>query len=547
MTLKLLKLYFALIFLSQPSFAALKIKVLSPELTASVVLSDDENEQEHQIYLKSSVDRKSCLIEIKGFRTLIYKDVDFAKGKRKIFEVGNFNTLLRVKLKKCETEGSNQVKKNVRITKFQINNDIKRLLNYLKSSQIKKTKGYSRFSGEWGSQAIIMKTLPLVGSRGTQAWDSNCFTTSAIYNVLAPIYLKHRQYNQIVPMLNRAMRDIERCKEGETYTFWHKVKLPKKYQKNYSGLIRNPNNFVFNKYSVHGFSNIVNDSDDTSSSFISKMYQEKISSFDSRVRPPKKRLIGQNVSHYFDNYRDVGRKVRHPWDFYKSRMKNTGAYLTWFGKESKKNGFFYKSGRKHIPLEINDVDCVVNANILKMFAISGTLHKAKGVPSACRYLNKIAMRRISNDKCTLYYPNSYNIHFALSEAYQAGVNCLQPVKNKLLLDLLKNQNADGSWNSTRRRSDVIQSTVYALNGILNFDPKLYYQSSKRAVRKSLKYLSRHSKINTRRRLSLPGGSFFSGGSFAKTAVVWKSDAITTSYYLQALIKISTNLKNGELK
>ncbi|MEI7803244.1 MAG: hypothetical protein WCI97_11390, partial [Bacteroidota bacterium] len=84
-----------------------------------------------------------------------------------------------------------------------VKSDLKKSLTYIINHQYTQTKKNVRFAGEWQSTMGLTLPFPLLG-KPKDYEDQNCFTTAAIHNCLAKIYLSDRnQYAFLYPTINR--------------------------------------------------------------------------------------------------------------------------------------------------------------------------------------------------------------------------------------------------------------------------------------------------------------------------------------------------------
>ncbi|MBX9765779.1 MAG: hypothetical protein K2X47_00785, partial [Bdellovibrionales bacterium] len=237
-------------------------------------------------------------------------------------------------------------------------------------------------------------------------------------------------------------------------------------------------------------------------------------------------------------FRDVGRRSNFFNAFHNS--VDTGAYLTWFAQEpSIPNPFYSLKARAlgpRIPTGQNDVDCIVNANVLRLLAKS---HQ-NGVPGsaeACRFLNKIAQEH-AFDSCGIYYPNTFYFHLAVTHAYQNQVSCLAPAVDQIQRHILKTQAADGHWGTSAGRRDDLHATLMAVNALLNLrrvSGGVLSSEVRLSVAQGIRWILGQSQLDFQTgHLKWPGGIFFSGFPPLRSIIVWRSEAFTTSLAIRAL-------------
>lgn len=76
---------------------------------------------------------------------------------------------------------------------------------------------------------------------------------------------------------------------------------------------------------------------------------------------------------YFSKYRDVAGSGTNLWNWIRGHGSETGAYNSWFPDDPDPgvHPLFPQKGKQYIPYGVNDIDCVVNANILGILAALG--------------------------------------------------------------------------------------------------------------------------------------------------------------------------------
>lgn len=185
-----------------------------------------------------------------------------------------------------------------------------------------------------------------------------------------------------------------------------------------------------------------------------------------------------------------------------------------------------------IPFNFNDVDCVVNANILKLLTYANTTN-GPGYQASCDHLNKVVHQK-QFYFCGMYYPSSYALPYAIAANMQAGTQCLEPSKQRLLNYILSRQKNDGSWqNAILARPDSIQSTVWALNTILILGaPK--NSAHRFRVRKAIQFLLSQAQLNSQGHIFWSGQVFFAATFIARYPIVWRSSSYTTALAIKAL-------------
>lgn len=401
-------------------------------------------------------------------------------------------------------------------------------IQYLDQTQKKETSGTDYFSGEWPSYMLSALRIPLIGPVGTGGYDSNSFTVSSIHNILASIWKRQPTFESIPPMLDLSIERILSYKSGDSFNFWPLLE-PKLYKPTDHNMakIRRPNHFPIKYSLLEAGCNVYNDADDTAVAFSAiKHYRD--------VRPETSVELPKNIGEVFSPYRDRKRMISHFYNALHLTVR-TGAFMTWLEPEHAFNPITYFPSKKrvYLPFGQNDVDCVVNANVLNALASYEKLD-TPGVEEACKYL-EWSFKTGRQKSCGVYYPSPYNAHYSVAKAFHAGARCLQNTVDLAVLEIIQNQNKDGSWSSDIPGDDV-HTSLYALNALL------YARDSDKE--RSPDYLEAiHSGIQFTldARESRPHGSsaweqgvFFSGGTFSRHWIYWKSEPYTTALAADAL-------------
>jgi hypothetical protein len=414
--------------------------------------------------------------------------------------------------------------------------------------------------------------------------DYNLFTTASTAFPLMLFDDRHlAPENQFLDhMLEGANRTIRGLRRGSAYNFWvcrkHKsgsytcsgpLNIPvsliglRRYTYKFTGMMglkdfpeaERMQNWVIDCFSkrLNPFGgaavfNIPNDADNTSMavSFQLLMHKRKGMELPSELLEPLELL---------PRFRDLDRVERDR--YYKTFGEGTGAFLTWFKDESKP--VFEEPSKGIIPLTVNNVDIVINANALFALALSGKT----SVPG---YEDTISLlvKAIEEDgwmDASLYYPQRYIFPYAISRAWRdAGVRgpgldqALDRLMIRILEDNISFEGKDGHipgafpWN---KYDNYIQSTALALITLLNLGrnraaslgmPKEY----DRIVEESVKLLlNGRQPVRSRQKVTagtFPGTkpNFWESGILYSSSVQqlahWRSHAQATSLVLEALAK-----------
>ena len=369
------------------------------------------------------------------------------------------------------------------------------------------------------------------------AYDSNCFTTAFVHNTLATIYLNNpHDYEKIIPMLERAKKNILLFKTNETFNFWHLLNYPLHLQKNKhlknskKYMQRRANHFPYKSRLAYYYANLYDDADDTSAGYLTLYFSDSIREISNdQLSKNNYSMIGP----LFSGYRDIGKRKT---NWYNKRIGfnyRTGAYLTWFGTERKHSNIFLwlfpEKDKQNIIYGINEVDCVVNANVLRALTLLKETN-TEGFSESCKFVND-AFKNNLQDRCGVYYPTEFTLHYVTSKALHAGVNCLEPSRDSIIHQIISSQNKDGSWTSGIENNDI-QATLYAVNSLLYLGE---FEKAKTlpAIEKAIRYILA-SAINEGEVTYWNGGVFFSGGTIIRFAHIWRSDAFTTALAVEAI-------------
>ena len=382
-------------------------------------------------------------------------------------------------------------------------------LKHLESSQAKTKGAYE--PGQWPTvvTAILAPSLLGVGRWGKPYPEATIFTTSTIINVLRQIEEDGPEYrNEINPLINRAMAGFPAHADPPFYNFY-----PLR-QRN-GAWVRGPRNFYLAPY-LRGLANVPPDADTNSVTYLA-------------LRRP----VPDKVMAAFARFRDLDRKPH----YYDKDLGiiNSGAFMTWLMDEKDPQmprKFGHPELGQRIPFGTNDVDCVVNANVLKLLASQGKT-RTPGYEEACR-LVKDSIDRNQLGTCGIYYPSNYQLTMQVAEIGSLGGRCLQSYEAKVLQYVLDTQHPNGSWsNSPPNRPDRIHATALALNALMMLGNPANPEH-RRKVRGGIEYLLSTSRRDENGNLYWKGQVFFSAVAQARFSVVWRSSSYTTVLAARAL-------------
>jgi hypothetical protein len=415
---------------------------------------------------------------------------------------------------------------------------IDKALNFIENSQKAQNEGLY-FKGEWPVEmkSYFLPALLGVGKLFAQPVDEpTSFATSSISNLLASIYFENPMHQKIKPMITQGLQSVDQnYKADEVYSYYTQMEFN-------GTMIRGPRagGQYVPKY-IQGLTNIPPDADTTSVTYTAKYFEHIINSEKSDFSVP------QTALDTFSQFRDVDRKS-HYYNWLDG-IRKSGAFMTWFIDEKSPNmprGVFAKPDRgARIPFQFNDVDCVVNANVLRMLSLTKNQNQL-GYKESCDVLN-FSIEHNLESQCGIYYPNSYAVLFTISNAYKAGAACLESSKKKSVQKILEGQNYDdGSWSNAPGigRTDKVQSTALALIALMNYSETENFRYDY-SVKLGVKYLLSQIEKKSEAENFWPGEVFFSAVAQARNTVLWRSDSYTTALVTLALTKSQNYLKGLE--
>jgi hypothetical protein len=444
-------------------------------------------------------------------------------------------------------------------------------------------------SGEWASHIHLLPArLGVRGRSPVAAQDSNLFVTAAVaYGLFLyddACLPGERRFVSL--LLDQALADIAGLKRNEAYNFWPlqpgvESPLPRtgplnvpvpRVRRLASFYVNNRLPLLFglltrgqqlpprewlaacldphlNPWGADSLMNTPNDADDTALAVtVQTLYARRCP---GRGAGPDLGAL-ERVTHF----RDLGRWREDGRDAWKG--KDTGAFLTWLKVEDEPPFADPRTGV--MPLAVNNVDAVVNANVALALALTG----GKGLPgyADCLCLLARTARERLWPEAGLYYPLCVMFPYAASRAYRDGGACegpMRPAMGALLGQLLDVQEEWGRRHPRHRgafpggadRSDHL-ATALGLSALLNLGRPLAWEMGQeerydRAVHTAAAYLIRVRKscrivnASTRERLGAAvrhaavweSGLFFSNGT---DLAHWRSQAITAGAVLEALGK-----------
>lgn len=294
--------------------------------------------------------------------------------------------------------------------------------------------------------------------------------------------------------------------------------------------------------------NIPNDADDTSLMFVVQSLAHRAGESPSPDLGPLRQ---------FSRFRDLDRPAEDGRDRWKG--SDSGAFLTWLTGEE--GNIFSPAHAGVLPLGVNNVDAVVNANAIHALSRAGLSHQP-GFEEAIRLVNRCATER-HWPEAALYYPHLLSFPYAASRAWREGGlqgSCLDEGMKAILADLLalqeeharRHPGRKGAFPGGEDPSEDL-ATAMGLAALLNLGKSTAEaigetERYREAVRLSVERLLRDQKqdlTGPRSRGEAPfpalppparweSGLFF-GASFWDLAH-WRSEAVSTAIAMEALAK-----------
>ena len=419
-------------------------------------------------------------------------------------------------------------------------------VEYVLNNQKSEDQAEIYIKGEWPTQiqSTLVPVLAGVGKLIGKDEEATAFTTAAVVNSLSRLYLSNKElqqqhpFNKIPLAIQNAVNTYERYRDGETYNFY-----PARVSNGIK--IRRPINMTLGKI-WHGFTNIPNDSDTTSAVLTSLVYNSQINKTEFQVASEALETISKFV--------DINRNPMYYNKF--EKQKKTGAFMTWLMDEkdpAMPRGYFSKPEKGvRIPFNKNDVDCVVNANILSLLAMTEKTDVA-GQKEACAFLNKV-IAKDQHASCGIYYPNTFNLTYALAVAAKSGVQCITNDSNeKMIRKILASQNAEGAWtNLGNIWEDPVLSTSFALYALLHLPHNEHSEDSEisRQIHSSLVYGTHYllkNIISKNNSLYWTADNFFTATAIARSLIMWRSKAYTNSIISSILLEMHKKFPDQKAK
>lgn len=402
--------------------------------------------------------------------------------------------------------------------------EIRSALQFLAHYQTTGKEGYD--PGQWVARVTsYVPSVIGVGKFNVPFDEPTAFVAGSVANVLSELYFLDSTYTEIPPMVAKTVAGFQKYYWGSLFNFYPPT--------TFNGVkVRQPR-YMHLAAAWQGFANIPPDADTTSVSHTTlhyyNMMRQGLSPHGAITDLP------EQVINAFSVARDVDR-TPHIYNKLQGQVE-TGAFLTWLWDESNpdmpRNILARPDRGTRIPFNKNDVDCVVNANVLKLLTYAGKTD-GPGYKASCDHLNRVVARK-QFYFCGMYYPSYYALPYSMANDMKAGAKCLEPSKQRLLNFILSRQESDGAWrNSFMARPDYTQSSVWALNTLLMLgDPKNDFHRAR--VKKAVKFILSESEMDSHGYRYWPGQVFFAATFIARYPVVWRSSAYTTALAAKSLV------------
>lgn len=384
--------------------------------------------------------------------------------------------------------------------------------------------------GEWPTdiQSTLVPAIVGVGSMFTTQSEATAFTTASVINVLAQVYLENDNLKSDYPLnkIPLAIRDgigsYSRYSDDSVFNFYPPLMMGNMQVRRPISMTLFPIWF--------GFTNIPNDADTTSSVYSSLIYNSKINGAgDFQVPSEALKQISQ--------HRDVDRSPMF-YNRFEGR-RNTGGFMTWLIDENSKAmpRFYFADPKRgeRIPFNKNDVDCVVNANVLKMLALAKEPN-LEGRAEACALLNDM-IRKDEHASCGVYYPNTLNLSFILATAEQAGETCISEKSHQLMIKkILAMQDGEGAWHNEKNIwQDPVLTTSFAMYSLLHYSNARDYKTYV-ALMYGAHYLLKNIQQKNNQ-IFWPADNFFTATAIARSLIMWRSSAYTNIVISSVLLKL----------
>ena len=139
------------------------------------------------------------------------------------------------------------------------------------------------------------------------------------------------------------------------------------------------------------------------------------------------------------------------------------------------------------------------------------------------------------------------LHYIVSQLINKGITDFNDNIPEMLDRVARSQRDDGSFK-TDIKGNELQSTLYALLTMCNIGQVEKYNTLP-LIEKAMSYVLSQA-VEKDNQIYWNGGVFFSGGTVVRDVFLWRSDAITTTLAITAILKydeikkIQNNLRSN---
>lgn len=451
------------------------------------------------------------------------------------------------------------------------------------------------YPGEWSSSIHALTRFIKTGDGQAPITipDANMFVNASILYPLA--FVTEADFGPLRSMTKDALASIRHYKRGGAYSFWRQhpstvqgyqvigpLNIPAKILDVMALVIKDgttvpdghspamrpgwPKAILdkqINPVGMEAFFNIPNDADDTALAMIAFRLFHADADSEAEGEPEDLNDLQQRLM----AFRDLNRAHEDGRDGWKGQ--NSGAFLTWLKDETLPLKDAFRPSDGTMPFGVNNVDCVVNANVAFALGLTGAGDQ-EAVANTLDALNR-AIDLESWPYCGLYYPHKMMLPYTLTRAYRDGglhhpgmVRTLGRIAIRLIADQketgIRNQRHQGAFSGGVDATYAL-STALAVNSLLNIGRAIpkdlgILDEYQRAIDDGIAYLIKEkSRIPVRYPEALGGlyrhgaqaavwtpGLFFSAS--VQQAAQWRSEPYTAAIVVEAFAKYLLAWEHG---
>lgn len=427
-------------------------------------------------------------------------------------------------------------------------------------------KKIKNIRGEWASQlySFPMTRDPADLEKTPLIQDSTMFVTSGVAYPL--FFLKGANLEMTKKM---ALLNIMRFKKDGEYNFWIKhpgitsdmtvvgplnvsfrllnfidaaekvfkkilgpITSNKPKKKRWDDRVKDKNE---NPWGKDSYFNIPNDADDTALAVSIQALMKNLVSAETEV--DEAALLKTS------EFRDIDRLMHDQRDTW--TPKNSGGFLTWLKDETLPTFGSPETGV--MPIGVNNVDCVVNANVLMAAGLAG-VKDMPGLSEADHLLATMIKNKTWIDRCAFYYPQRMMFAYTVTRAFR-DTNVLSGATSEtrlqfqsLVKQILKLQEKNGAFPGGYDNSKTL-ATALATVALLNLgersagDNVLEYRL---AIKNAVRWLIADGVYanlgHEKPAIKWEAGIFFAASTWS--IAQWRSEAYSTAIVLEALSKFA---------